>query len=414
MSTLPNPTPTSRPLRLLNAAASVNPAAGGVSEAILRLSRSVTELGHEVETLTTDDPTADWAQALPPSVHLQGPAQGPLEYARGFHQWLAANAGRFDAIISHGVWRDNSRAARAAARAAGVPYFVFPHGMLDPWFKRYYPVKHIKKSVYWWLHEYAVLRDAAAVLFTCEEEKRLARESFWPYRCTERVVPLGTGTPPENVEAQRAAYAAKFPELTGKRVILFLGRLHVKKGCDLLLRAFLQLLRGQPRERSADLHLMMAGPTAHPDYLATLHEIAAECQRLAPGSVSFPGMVSGDLKWGVLRSAEVFVLPSHQENFGIAVAEAMAVGTPVLITRPVNIWREIEASGSGLVEADTDEGCAQLLARWLLLTPDEKAAMGRRAAETFQQKFEISQTARSLVATIREYLPVKRRREGDV
>jgi glycosyltransferase involved in cell wall biosynthesis len=116
-------------------------------------------------------------------------------------------------------------------------------------------------------------------------------------------------------------------------------------------------------------------------------------------------MLSGDLKWGALRRAEVFVLPSHQENFGIAVVEAMACGTPVLISRPVNIWREIEAGGAGLVEDDTLEGCSRLLERWLALPQPQKREMAARAVDAFKQSYEISQTAVSLIATIRSFDP---------
>jgi glycosyltransferase involved in cell wall biosynthesis len=264
-------------------------------------------------------------------------------------------------------------------------------------------MKHLKKCVFWWLSEYAVLRDARAVLFTCEEERLLARQSFTPYRCTERVVPLGTGEPPQDQKEQAAAFAQTFPQLTGKRIILFLGRLHEKKGCDLLLRAFLELLREQPRSVSADLHLMLAGPPATPEYLATLRELAARCEALLPGCVSFPGMISGHLKWGTLRAAEVFVLPSHQENFGIAVVEALACGTPVLISKPVNIWREIESSGAGLVDTDTAEGCARLLSKWLALTEPQRAEMRRCALSSFQRQFEVGRTASSLVETIASF-----------
>ena len=227
-------TPTaSRKLRLLNVTASIDPAAGGVSESILRMSKAVIGLGHEVEIVSADDPASPWRDSLQIPVHMKGPPRGSLEASPEVDAWLMANAARFDAIITHGLWRDNSRITRVAARAAGRPYFVFPHGMLDPWFKRYYPMKHLKKSVFWWLREYAVLRDARAVLFTCEEEMLLARETFWPYSCTERVVPLGTGEPPVNNADQLAAFATAFPHLQDKRIILFLGRLHEKKGCDL-------------------------------------------------------------------------------------------------------------------------------------------------------------------------------------
>jgi glycosyltransferase involved in cell wall biosynthesis len=392
-------------LRLLNVASSIDPTAGGISESILRLGKAVMDLGHEVEIVSVDPPDSAWGKNLPVPVHLKGPARGPLEYSRDFNQWLAQNSGRFDAIISHGLWRYNSRATRLAARSAGRPYFVFPHGMLDPWFKRYYPVKHLKKCLFWWMTEYAVLRDATAVLFTCEEERLLARESFRPYRCVERVVPLGTSAPPENKEDQQKAFSQAFPDLRNKRVILFLGRLHEKKGCDLLLRAFLNLLESKPRTLWRDLHLMMAGPCSHPDYLKLLKQLAGSCDALSPGSVSFPGMLSGDLKWGALRRAEVFVLPSHQENFGIAVVEALACGTPVLISRPVNIWREIESSGAGLVDSDTVEGCSRLLEQWLNLADAGKVGMAARAAGSFKQYFEITQTAVSLIDTIRSFAP---------
>ena len=389
----------------MNVVSSIDPAAGGISESILRLSKAVMNLGHEVEIVSVDAPGSAWGTSLQVPVHMKGPARGPLEYSRDFNRWLAQNSGRFDAIISHGLWRFSSHATRRAARVAGRPYFVFPHGMLDPWFKRYYPIKHLKKCVFWWLTEYSVLRDARAVLFTCREELLLARESFRPYTCVERIVPLGTSGPPENKEGQQKAFSEAFPTIRDKRVILFLGRLHEKKGCDLLLRAFLNLLESRPREMWRDLHLMMAGPCPHSDYLEGLKKLAGPCEALSPGSVSFPGMLSGDLKWGALRQAEVFVLPSHQENFGIAVVEALACGTPVLISRPVNIWREIESSGAGLVDSDTVEGCSRLLARWLDLADEGKIGMAARAVESFKQYFEITQTAVSLIDTIKSFEP---------
>jgi glycosyltransferase involved in cell wall biosynthesis len=403
MPVLPPSMTSGKRLRLLNITSSIDPAAGGVSEAILRISKTVVNLGHEVEIVSVDAPGGDIKVDSQIPTHLLGPARGPLAYSREFNRWLAQNSAKFDALISHGLWRYNSHATRQAALSAGRPYFVFPHGMLDPWFKRYYPLKHLQKCAYWWMTEYAVLRDAQAVLFTCKEELLLARESFRPYRCVERVVPLGTDEPPNNEENQRKAFFSKFPEMQNKRVLLFLGRLHEKKGCDLLLRAFLDLLQTKPRASWIDLHLMIAGPCSHPEYLASLKEIARKCETHSPGSVSFPGMLSGDLKWGALRQAEAFVLPSHQENFGIAVVEAMACGTPVLISRPVNIWREIESSGAGLVDEDTEEGCSRLLMKWLQLPDNEKTEMAGRAVASFKQHFEITQTAASLIDTIQSF-----------
>ena len=102
-----------------------------------------------------------------------------------------------------------------------------------------------------------MLRDAAAVLFTCEEELRLARESFWLYRCRPEVAGFGIDVPRASVSRSRAAFYARFPGLRGARLLLYLARIHPKKGCDLLIEAFSQIARADP-----SLHLMMAGPDA--------------------------------------------------------------------------------------------------------------------------------------------------------
>ena len=127
--------------------------------------------------------------------------------------------------------------------------------MLDPWFKQAYPLKHLKKWLYWPWAEYRVLRDARAVIFTTEEERTRARESFWLYRAHERIVPFGTTVPQIDAEATREAFLQTVPSLRGKRIVLFLGRVHAKKGCDLLIDAFARVAGRDPA-----LHLVIAGP----------------------------------------------------------------------------------------------------------------------------------------------------------
>ena len=393
-----------RSLRLLNVASSIDPA-GGISESIVRTSRALIGLGHEVETLTVDDPKSPWASSLPVPAHLKGPPHGRLAYSYEFHRWLNDNAKRFDGILSHGLWRYHSRATRRAARAAGRPYIVFPSGMLDPWFQRRYWGRNLGKRAYWWIAEEAVLRDAAAVLFASEEERDRARKSFRPYRCVERVMPLGTDEPPLNVDEQRRLFSAKFPEFATKRVLLFLGRLHEEEGCDLLLRAFLVVLQSQPKGARYDFHLMLAGPCAQPAYMRELQHLAAKCDEVSPGCISLPGVLSGDLKWGALHVAEALVLPSRHESHSWAVAEALACGKPVLLSHAVSIWREIEASGAGFAEPDTLAGCSRLLERWQAFSPGERKAISARATDCFRQKFEVTQCARRLIDTIREFLP---------
>jgi len=113
--------------------------------------------------------------------------------------------------------------------------------------------------------------------------------------------------------------------------------------------------------------------------------------------VHWPGMLLGDAKWGAFRAAEAFVLPSHQENFGIAVAEALACGRPVLLSDKVNIAAEIASDGAGLMEADTPEGTSRLIARWLGMSADERAEMGKRAAGCFERRYDMREGAKAVV-----------------
>jgi glycosyltransferase involved in cell wall biosynthesis len=317
--------------------------------------------------------------------------------------WLREHARGFDAIVVNGIWQYTSFGTWRALRKEPVPHFVFTHGMLDPWFKLHYPLKHLKKWLYWPWGEYRVLRDARAVMFTCEEERRLARDSFFLYKVNECVVNYGTARPEGNPDRQRESFLSQFPGLRGKRILLFLSRIHEKKGCDLLIKAFGALSTPnveRPASSAAQLslnsslHLVIAGPCADSAYLDSLRRLASDC--CPPNSVSFTEMLSGDLKWGAFHAADAFILPSHQENFGIAVAEALACGLPVLISNKVNIWREIEQDGGGLVAEDTLEGTRDLLEQWLRLSPQQQERMRTSALDCFNQRFEIGRAADSL------------------
>lgn len=379
-------------MKILHVLPSIDPRGGGPMEGVLQCGLACQQMGHVVEVLTLDDPAADYVAGYPLGLHAIGPSHLGYRYNPRAVPWLKAHAHEYGAIVVNGLWQYHGLAAWRALSDQPVPYYVFTHGMLDPWFKKAYPLKHLKKWAYWPWAEYRLLRDARAVLFTCEEERRLARESFWLYKSREAVIAYGTGHPPSDGERQREAFLAAHEHLRGRRLLLFLSRIHRKKGCDLLLRAFAQAAAAQP-----DLHLVMAGP----DQTGWLEELKPLAESLGIGArVSWPGMLQGDLKWGAFHAAEAYVLPSHQENFGIAVAEALACGLPVLISDKVNIWREVEAAGAGLVQPDTPEGTVALLQGWLALDATARATMRRNAAELFERQFTVGAMARSLMGLI--------------
>jgi glycosyltransferase involved in cell wall biosynthesis len=347
-----------------------------------------------------DAPGALHLDALPLRTTALGPSILKYRYNRKLIPWLRENVSRYDAVVVNGIWQYHARAVAHVLRGSGIPYFVFTHGMLDPWFKTRYPLKHLKKCIYWQLSEYRALRGAAAVLFTCEEERLLARQSFAPYDVREEVVGYGIASPDGDAETQRRAFLNQFPSLKGARFLLFLSRIHEKKGCDLLLRAFADEYRGD------HTMLVMAGP-AHPSIKNRLLRLA---ESLGIGSrIIWTGLLTGDAKWGAFRSADAFVLPSHQENFGIVVAEALATGLPVLISNKVNIWREIAAQNAGLVDNDDVEGARRLLRSWRALTAGEVSEMRRRALTCYAQNFTVEPVVQRLLAIIRRSLALPER-----
>lgn len=380
-------------MKILRAIHTVNPALGGPIESVNQSSAILIQRRHDVEIISLDAPTDDWVLGCPMRVHAVGPGRGHYGYTPRFSSWVREKHAKYDAVIVHGIWQYNSFGVWRALRGTSTPYFVFPHGMLDPWFKRTYPLKHLKKLLYWPWADYRVLRDAAAVLFTSEQEQRLARESFPLYRCRETVVNYGTAVPEVDLFSAREDFFNAFANLRGRRFLVFLGRLHEKKGCDLLLKAFTTFQRSARADQSLDL--VIAGPCADERYLTYLKQIAG-----SSSAITFTGMLTGVRKWGALSAADAFILPSHQENFGIAVAEALACGIPVLISNKVNIWREIVEDEAGFVENDDLAGTTRLIEIWAGASPDVRATMGRNAKACFARRFEINRATDSLLKVL--------------
>lgn len=372
-------------MRILHIVGTVSPEAGGPTEVIRMLIRYAPE-GYTSELATLDDPGAPFLRDLPFPVHPLGSARKRW-FRPALVRWLRANRDRFDGIIVHGLWEFTGLAARIAH--GHVPYLVFTHGMLDPYFKRAFPAKHRKKWLYWLPAEYWVLRGAERVLFTTDAERDLAAQSFWLHRWRPMVVPIGSEPPPRDTSALVSAFDAVCPQAAGRRFLLFLGRINEKKGCDLLVHAFAQVCADHP-----DLHLVMAGPDPG-RWRERLEAIASETGCL--DRIHWPGMLLGEAKWGAFASCEAFVLPSHQENFGIAVVEALASGRPVLLTHPVNIAQDLSADGCALVDTDTQDGVSRLVRRWLELSDDERRAMAARAHESFLRRYDMRRNAEAIL-----------------
>ncbi len=377
-----------RLMRILHIIGTISPEAGGPTESV-RVLLSYGPIGYTGEVVTLDDPDAPFLKDFDFPIHALGPTRTVYGYNPKLLRWLRDNRHRFDGVVVNGLWQYCGYAAWRALRGR-LPYVVFTHGMLDPYFKRRFPLKHLKKWFYWLLVEFWILRGAYRVLFTSIAEERLAKQSFWLHQWKGLVVPYGASGPPAGDSVfLKEAFFKHVPAARGKRFLLYLGRIHRKKGCDMLIDAFAGAAQADP-----DLLLVTAGPdqqgwTADLQATAQQHGIADR--------VLWPGMLKGDVKWGAFFAAEAFILPSHQENFGIAVAEALACSLPVLVADKVNIAAEIAGDGAGFMEPDTPSGTLRLLERWIALSPDDRLRMRVRARACYCSRYDMRENAKMII-----------------
>lgn len=298
---------------------------GGVVRAVLDLCAVTALRGHRV-TLATFD-----ASDAPPDLSVLAlpgkPLSGGLLPAAALG---AAHAELAEAsfLHLHGPWDPAHVQLARAARMAGVPYGVTAHGMLDAWSMAQKP---LKKRIFLAMFGRRVLQGAAWLHCTAEGEAEQVRRLLPKARVV--VAPLVFDTRPF------LGLPAPLPPLEMPRV-LFLSRIHPKKGLEKLIEACILL-----QQRGRPVALGIAG-TGEPAYVERL---AAEVA-LRKVDAEFIGMVSGEEKVRVLRSADVFALPTSQENFGLALVEAMACGTPVITTKGVDIWPELKAAGAEILE----------------------------------------------------------------
>ncbi|WP_299822995.1 glycosyltransferase [uncultured Pontibacter sp.] len=414
-------------MHILRVIGSMNPSKGGPCQGIRNSIPELEKIGVQNEVVCLDSPDEVFIKRDPFKIHALGPGKSSWYYSATLMPWLLENLSRFDAVIVHGLWQYHGYAVKKAIAqlrsqkhtGKNIPkVFVMPHGMLDPYFQKAKSrkLKAMRNWLYWKLIEGHVVNKADGVLFTCEAELELARQPFRPYN-PKRAINIGYGItePPVYSKAMQDAFSHKCPQVADSPYILFLSRIHDKKGVDLLIKAYAKLLESRVNHRLAEVYdegetiadndvefpkLVIAGPgldTAYGKYVQQLASATPELQH----SIFFPGMLTGDSKWGAFYGCEAFVLPSHQENFGIAVVEALACSKPVLISDQVNIWREIKAAGGGIVAANTQHGTFKMLADWQDLSPEMRLIMGSMARETYENHFSIGPNVLRLLEAVR-------------
>ncbi|HVT83235.1 MAG TPA: glycosyltransferase, partial [Phycisphaerae bacterium] len=329
------------PLRIIHLVTSLSVAAGGTATAVLAYAAGLAAAGQAIEIVSFDrGPFAfAWGSAPPPGLkvslfpsHGRDNAVGP-ELIAHLQQRLKEKP---DALHLHGMWQPLNVKAAALARTAGVPYVCSIHGMLDPWSVRQ---RALKKRIYFALAERKRLAHSAALHFTARQEA--AKATPWlPAHVKQVIIPILIDLSPYAALPSRSEAGAMHPAIPPDMPwVLFLSRIHEKKGLDLLIDAVAVL----PDKR---VQLVVAGD-GEAGYVAAMKERAKRAG--IAERAHFVGLVRGAAKTALFRRADVLVLPTSQENFGIVFPEALACETPVLTTQGVDIHEELVGSGGAML-----------------------------------------------------------------
>jgi len=363
------------PIRVLHVVPAVAPRYGGPSIAVLGMCRALAAEGVETLVATTDaDGQGRLDVPLGEVVRTEGTStiyfrrrgSDAYKWAQGMSMWLSGHVTDYDLVHVHAVFSYASMAAGRAALATNVPFVVRPLGTLDPWSVAHH---RWRKRALLGLGLQRTLAAAAAMHYTSAGERQLAEGAHgWLPRGV--VVPLGID---DSLFAPAEHPDAAHP------YVLTMSRLDRKKGVDLLIRAFHDVSGRPGVER---WRLVVAGD-GDPAYVRDLKALAAG--GAASGRIAFTGWLDGSRRDACLRRASLFALPSAQENFGIALVEALACGVPAVVTPGVNLASEVDRAGAGwTVERSLADIAAGL---YRAMTENPERLRRSAAARTFAQRF---------------------------
>jgi glycosyltransferase involved in cell wall biosynthesis len=362
----------------LHVVPSINPRTGGPAASVPGLAAAQARAGARTTVASLD--YAEHGAPVETSdvryIHSQPTWMGRLlrGWSPALRALIEAAAKEADVIHTHALWMVPGIYARNAAARSGIPLVISPRGMLDPWsLKR----RRATKNVAAWSYENRNLRSAKLLHATSDLEAESIRR--YGLRQPIAVLPNGVDVPAPDEVPSREILEQRFPELRGKRWLLFLGRLDPKKGLDLLLALWREMGPRFPSWR-----LVIAGPDLGGFGAKMVASVAAEPELVS--RTTFTGMLEGGMKSAAFAHSELFVLPTRGENFGIAIAESLGHGTPVITTTAAP-WAEIAEHGCGWCVLPEEAAIGAALANALSLPPTELAQMGERGRALVKTQF---------------------------
>jgi glycosyltransferase involved in cell wall biosynthesis len=387
------------PYSILHVIPYMHPSAGGPPVVVENFIRESNRLGHRSQIISTPNYcNGDQSnllkrlEQLAPTIFLNFLEILPILSRTGAAK-INKHVRQADIVHVHTLWSPLNVSARYACLRQDRPYVLMPHGMLDPYSLS---VKALQKSTYLQLFERHNIACAQRMIYTTKEEERLAALAGLRLPPGE-LVPLGASASSASRHELRGQFLARFPQAAGKRMLLFLGRIHPKKGLDRILNCLQSLKQSIP-----NVLLVVAGD-GEIHYTRQLRQLVSALT--LDNYVLFAGRLDGELKWASFAAAELFLLPSRQENFAITVAEAMQMGVPVIITKNVNTWPYVKEAGAGLVLDERDINALLPQAIEALLKDDAaRLRMGVQGSRYAREQLTWHASAQKLFACYNQVL----------
>jgi glycosyltransferase involved in cell wall biosynthesis len=373
----------------------MHPAAGGPAVVVKGLCALSPREGWDAAVITTSlycgDDGESLFSALSQHIDLMIlPLRGPhiFKYAPGAVEAINKAVREADVVHLHTLWNPLNAIARKACQRFGRKYVLMPHGMLDP-----YALKQSRwrKEIYFAAIERRNLQAAFRLIFTSAHEQHCAQQRF-PWLPPGEVIPLAADCASAISREQGiAVFTGLFPEVTSRRCLLFLGRIHPKKGLERLLKLLPEVSRNHP-----DVLLVIAGSGEKP-YVGRIKRLVRASK--LESHVLFTGALTGQAKFGAFACARAFLLPSKQENFGIAVAEAMHMAVPVIISDKVDSWPFVRTANAGFVveEAHIEAGFAQRVDE-ILKNPGMAKNLGKQGQGYARKHFTWQRVAKDMAS----------------
>ena len=387
-------------MKVLHVIPSLSTKHGGPSFALPLMARSLVAQGVQVDIATTDDDGPGCRLNVPLGRRTECDQYGVFYFRKQtefykcslpLRRWLAGNVRDYDLVHIHALFSFASGAAARCARRRGVPYLIRPLGVLNrwgmqtrrPWLKAW-SFRFIEKPI---------LRHAAAVHYTSQAERMELEETG--IKTKAAVIPLGIDLTPFEKLPGPERFLTRWPQASGREIVLFLSRLDPKKGLDLLLPAFVALKQQRPKA------LLIVAGDGREDYTRSVRELAVKLG--LDREIIWTGHLAGEEKLSTLAAAQVFVLPSYSENFGIAAVEALAAGLPCIVAEGVAVSEDIRKHDAGLVVKTEVQPLFEAMTR-LLSDAVLRARISANAKRLAKEQFSLEAMGASLKRLYQEIL----------